>query len=282
MIRIADFFSERRIRAHLSLALTRDLFIRYTEVGEVLFINAVLIASHRPVIITGFTAILRHQGVGKSFRMNLLRMGQPADRGTAMHQHYFFSSSPTDLIPVDQPIRRIYMLAIDQYDSMLSAAFVHFKEALTNLEPAMRALVANASDERPVEQAEVRSHLTEAIKKFVDDYVDGVQLEQATYTVEVTVSYREAKKQNDTSRDAVSHAEFTVALPVKLSVRPLLARVGESAASAIVDPRAAPPYWPEFAPRKSKSRRRRTSRVGAKVPRWIVSSHMPSGCSGGC
>lgn len=209
-IKAFEFYRSRTEQTSLSFALTRDAFFRFADFGEALFINAVVFATERPALITDMQGVLRRVDGKKEFTLQFLSFGEPADRGKTIHDHYFFSSGPTDFIPVDVPVRRIYLCVLEGYAQPLQDACRAARTEGHALAPAVRAAFQAQSETGAVPDPSLTDRIEELRNAFMTAYVDGVQLESSKYILELTCKFRDPKRRLRRTRTAVAAAELEI------------------------------------------------------------------------
>ena len=211
LIRLVEFIA----RSQLSANLTRDLFLRYGDLGELLFLNAVLVSSKRPAFVWNFQAAAYSADGTQTIPLVLRHLGEPADRGSVIHDHYFFSSSPTDLVPVDTPVRRVFMLIASGFDNSLAAASQELRSAVLAHADVIRPALTNA-DQAGDSDANATTlavgAITQARETFVNTYFDGIQFRPGRYTVRVTWSYRDANSRGLVKRERQECAKVSFTL----------------------------------------------------------------------
>jgi hypothetical protein len=202
---VLAWISDARLRGTIIFSLTRDIFFRYSELGEILFVNSVIASRGKPLLIRSIEAELQLMGAAsKRLPLRLLNLGAPADRGTTMHDHIFFSSSPIDLVPAGMPLRRIHLFVIGEYDNALRTAFEELRAEAGQLATAPGA-ADDATKQLILDQAE------KAGEQFLNDYFASVQLESGTYRLDMTLIYEEADSPHGgKARTVASSIEFTV------------------------------------------------------------------------
>lgn len=131
---VVDRVRSSRRRARLRLVLTPDAFFRYGSSGELAFFNLVLVSTHRPALIRDVRLDLQQRAPNgdliRSIPLELLSLGQPRDRGTPIHDHFFYSSSPIDLIPQNVPERRVYMCTVAETRKTAGGMFEAFEHSV--------------------------------------------------------------------------------------------------------------------------------------------------------
>ncbi len=223
-------------RPALEVALTKDMFFRHTDQGEIVFLNAILSSSRRPAFVRDVKATLVHTDGSQTIKLKLERLGEPADRGSTVNDHYFFSSSPIDLIPVDNPTRRIYMFAVDDSRNQLVKAFETLRGiTYRNVEGARKSLVPVGEDGAS-ENAEAL--IIAAHTDFVNQGVEGLQIKPGKYVAKVTWTFASSTSKGLARRLFSKEASLSFVVPdgVRERMREELHRTGAREIHNIVQP----------------------------------------------
>jgi hypothetical protein len=253
IIRLIEFIRAQWSKAELAATLTRDLFFRFGEVGETLFLNAVLTSSQRPAFIHAVTASLSRVDGTHVIPLRLEHLGEPADRGSTIHDHYFFSSSPTDLIPVDTPTRRVLMLVVESNTETLQAAYRTLMAA-TAPHLAFARQIATTFGNQPIPEPQ-QGQLSAAIgaisaarEAFVNQYFDAIQLQSGTYRANVTWHFRDAKKATSASREQRSSVSFVLPPDFRQRLRDRVREAGDARIRQEATGDAKLGFFPEVRP----------------------------------
>lgn len=189
--RIYDEWCQRRITCILSCSLTSDCFFRLIDGGETAFLNIVLCPQDRPAFVTDIRATLTRLGTTrKQFQLHLLRYGQPADRGKTIHDHFFFSSSPLDIINPGFATRRVLMMSIDEYRADIVQLTNQFYSKAIELALAARIAVTQSDTGK---QEELMNSIRAAAEGFAGQYIDKVQVEAGQYEINMAITYRDVE-----------------------------------------------------------------------------------------
>jgi hypothetical protein len=190
-MKIYELVHSRRTLSSLSCSLTKDCFFRITENGESLFLNVVFSTKDRPAFVTAARATFHRRGeIAKTFPLALQRLGQPADRGGTINDHFFYSSSPLDVIEVNQPSRRVYLFTLHGYEDKFQAGFAELHNRLTAEAVTMRS--AYQSLDAALQSQGVRI-VQDAVEQFVQSINQNIQLEEADYRIVFEVDYRDVE-----------------------------------------------------------------------------------------
>jgi hypothetical protein len=248
LIKLAEAWNDYNKPSRVTFTLTRDLFFRYLEEGETLFLNAVVGATDHPAMISNLSGTLRKSDGSKSFTIIFQRFGQPTDRGNVIHDHYFFSSSPIDLIPVNTPIRRIYLCVLNEYLPQMEHASAHFRTEIARLAPGLQDALKQAAVGEQIVGSAVVDEVKQLRQEYVQAYTDAVQLEQGEYRLTVSCSYHSPHQPPRKASSASSELVFKVVEPVKVRVRAGLEPVVNSIVSQIVFGKGIPYQAPVITP----------------------------------
>jgi hypothetical protein len=192
VIKVVEFASKRIEKARLSLSLTVDGFFRLGADGEVVFLNFIMFPERKPAFITNIEAVLKRMGGSrKEYALELLKLGTPADRGNTIHDHFFFSSSPVDVVTTEDATRRIAMMVIADYRSNLSRVSSSFIASALELGPQIREANAAEMSGDPERAQALKSRILTLVSTFVEQYFEHCQLENSEYEIELTVRYRD-------------------------------------------------------------------------------------------
>lgn len=141
---VAAAIVSARARPRLRCVATDDVLFRWGAAGELLFINIVLVARDRSAMIRDVSVQVKRvtakSDVTRESPATLMKMGVPRDRGVPLHDYFFISSSPIDLIPTGEPARRVYMCRIDLTSDSIGGAVERYE-----LE-TQKSVQANAGD----------------------------------------------------------------------------------------------------------------------------------------
>jgi hypothetical protein len=251
VVRLWEFARDLRKRASLRIVQTPHFFVRFAEEGELFFLSLVTFASTRAAFVESATIDLHRLGPGGSKRwpLKLLRVGQPIDRGRAETDHLFFSPSAVDLVPVDQPLRRVYMCAVDASRTTIVGASHTFRAALDSIRREYTELQKlSEGEDRTKGDIRIRGLLESASESFVNSYMDVVQLEGGSYEVTCMLHYRDAGRAPDGQCQSVaSTVVFDFSMIVKEELRADLKRLAAKISMQVLttDPSVLLPY-PEF------------------------------------
>lgn len=252
LIRLWEFITTQGARSQLSANLTRDLFLRYGDMGELLFVNAVLVSSKRPAFVRDFQAAALLDDGTQTIPLVLRHLGEPADRGSVIHDHYFFSSSPTDLIPVDSPARRVFMLIAGGHENALATASRELRSTVLAHADVIRPALTNADQpDSGVDPATelATAAITKAREKFVNTYFDGIQFRPGRYTIRLTWSYRDANSRGPVKgeRQESASVSFTLAGDFRQQLREHVVQTSFAIVRQVVLP-DSPVVFPEVIP----------------------------------
>jgi hypothetical protein len=231
-IKVFELYTDSTRRSGLYFALTRDAFLRYNELGECIFLNCVLSGIDRAAIVTDVSVMMKRADGSRTLPLKILHYGQPADRGGVVHEHYFFSSSPVELVSVDAPLRRVFMCVVDNYDSSLKQAVETYKQELTLAAGEIRKSLEPGGGQE--EQGPAFLKLQRLQQAFINAYGDSVQLERADYVVEMKYSYRDAGRSHGEKRSEVSTISFALPMELKAVLRPQLQRWATALAAEVI------------------------------------------------
>ncbi len=247
-VKIYEVLAALWARPRLTAKLTKDMFFRHGDDGEMIFLNAILSSSHRAAYITDMTATLVHTDGTQSIPLSLLSLGEPADRGNTTHDHYFFSSSPVDLIPIDKPTRRVLLFTAESHEVQLGATFAELREAARTHGLAAKLTVPNDPDTPPpAEVLAARDALLAAGKVFVDKGMEAIQLKSGKYRVTVEWSYSLGSA-NSARYSARSSISFVIPPGARERMRAALDRTGAAEVIRVIDPEQKGIPYPTVAP----------------------------------
>jgi hypothetical protein len=185
ILRFLEKRRESNTRAQLKLVMTQDAFVRYGASGEVLFLNLVLIGSKRSALVVDISMELQRvtdRGeIIARLPLRLLRLGVPRDRGGPIHDHFFFSSSPIDLIPANTPERRVLMCAVAESDETIGSAIKKFESDV---------LAAAASTNDP---QDFTTRSTRASGELVESVVRRASVLNGSYRIKMAITYSDSE-----------------------------------------------------------------------------------------
>ena len=195
----------------LEIQLTRDLFFRLVEAGEALFCNAALLATDRPILITGVRPMLKRLAktgrTHKSFELDIINHGEKVKGSQSMAEHQFFGSSPLQYVSSGAPLRAVYLCVYGDYADNQRIAYQAFQADIRS------ALESNKNvDLSDPEQSETfRTDIEGRIERHYNAMLHLSQLEAGDYELNVDVTYRSAKPLfKKRTKKASSRVTFTI------------------------------------------------------------------------
>lgn len=179
-------------KSNLEIALTREVFFRIFESGESLYANAVLIAYDVGALIKDIKASLKKEnGSTKEFSLKVAKIGEKYRTSEGLYQFSFHSSSPLAFIPENNPQRQVYICEHESYAEATKQEFQKFQQALFELKEKYSGLSNEIND---TITGQIISESNAAINTACTNIMDKIQIEPGTYTLSVTVIYRQKGK----------------------------------------------------------------------------------------
>lgn len=187
-IRVADFRRERSSRASLSAVLTRDLFVRYHSEGELVFLNLVVMTLTHPALIRRMTISLI-DSAGLAIPLEFLRLGQPADRGLVVADHFFYSSSAMDIVTTGAPSRMVLMCRVASTADAIRSAHKRFMESLE----CVQKLQADGVSTEDAKSTEALERVEESKKEVVSACVLSRAIRPGNYRVTIELHWHDCR-----------------------------------------------------------------------------------------
>lgn len=234
--------------AVLNLRLTRNLFFRYSDYGECIFLKPVMIAEGGNALITGVKAKLRRtdKDVQKEWDIEFLHFGELVRKGDSVTlDHCYHSTSPLDFLPKNMPQRAVYFGRVKHYAGDVQALIDEFNSRVTKLgETQQRFPTPGAgvpNDKLYQDLAEIASDISSRIG-------DAMQLEHGHYEVGLTVEYSSLSGVRKQRKSVQSKVRFRVEERIREAIKqgiPLaLYRAGINYLSNTDAPLSYPEYQP--------------------------------------
>jgi hypothetical protein len=174
----------------LEVRLTKDLFFRFIDIGECIFLRPVLIAEHGNVLIKGVQAKLIRTVTGgsKDWELEFLKFGEVMTDNKSVEPNFCFqSSSPFRFLSKGFPVQAVYLARVKNYGAAYETLVNEFKEKLNPLK------IQSTQSRSYAENKSQTDELNRQIKTLSDEYgekiFDKIQLEEGKYEVELKVKY---------------------------------------------------------------------------------------------
>jgi hypothetical protein len=245
ILKVVEFRRTSNTRAQLHFSLTHELFLRHSELGETIFLNAVMTAMERPCVIENVGIKLSREDGVQTLPLRVFRYGTPADRGNPNSDFFFYSSSPLDMVPVDTPTRRVYACVIAEYEDRLKSACADLRNALHQLKPRVQA-AATSNDAAAI--AETGKLYDEAKERFVSTYMESTKIEGASYVVDVKCTFRGTGSKDRHLRTISSRVSFKLQAACREQLRAGLHSFAQAVGVAILSDQKTDQTAPMTAP----------------------------------
>ncbi|TAJ16356.1 MAG: hypothetical protein EPO68_11250 [Planctomycetota bacterium] len=189
-LKLREAWLAHRVKSRLSASATADCFYRLTDSGETLFVNLVVSPHERPAFVTEIRAHLCRTGVTKKdMPLDLVRYGEPADRGNPINDHYFFSASPIDILQTGTAARRVLMMVISEYRTEMEQIARELQARAFAL--AGEARVAMNGDEQA--RKDVVEKIEACATEYTSKYMNKIQFDDGDYELEVLLKFRDVE-----------------------------------------------------------------------------------------
>jgi hypothetical protein len=175
----------------LDVRLTRDLYFRLIDDGEVVFCHAVLLARKGPVLIQNIELTLKRIGsrdrAEKSFPLRVTRFGEKVKGPGLTAENHFYSSSPLLYFSENEPQRAVYLGVQREYQSAQQRAVQNFIAKVRELKARFSKSPTEPLDAEAGERA--LKDLQELINESYRQMISLVQLEVGYYELSAKVTY---------------------------------------------------------------------------------------------
>lgn len=183
------FVMSRIFRAPvLQINLTKDIFFRLIDLGECLFVNAVMVARNGPVLIEKAQLMLEKlDPPKKTYPLGILFMGEKVHGSNPIADHHFYTSSPLDFIPASTPKRVVYLCEQREYRDRVRAVMDEFSRITLERKQAILSRARAGVDER--EGSEILAQLLQIVEEYTGKIMELVQIEEGRYSLKLTLTY---------------------------------------------------------------------------------------------
>jgi len=149
----------------LDLLLTRETFFRVLTTGENVFANAVLLARNGAVLVESAELHLKKiDGSPKQFPLSVVYVGEKVRSTNIMAEHFFYSSSPLDVIAGDTTKRVLYLGQMRDYAAFATSVSEDFEKWLASYKADRGLGMPNAK----IEEEKAREIVAEIEPKVRD------------------------------------------------------------------------------------------------------------------
>jgi len=252
VVRLIEWWSASHVKARLSCSLTSDCFVRMTDAGEIIFTNVILSSSNRPAFLVGVDAVLTRVGMAtKAFPLVLVRYGEPKDRGGPINDHFFFSSSPQDIVSPGEAARRVFMFSVELSRNEIARVCDEFSRSSADLALKVKQSVGLADDSA---QKALLGEVQSAAREFSVGYMNAVQLEHGQYSLSLVIRYRDVEGYG--SRE-VRECGTRLTMETQANLKAVASKQLELFGMSFVAQRAGAEsnaIWPEFSARVTQTR----------------------------
>jgi hypothetical protein len=187
ILRAVEFFEI----PELDVRLTRDLYFRLIDDGEVVFCHAVLLARKGPVLIQDIELTLKRVGnrdrAEKSFPIRVIRFGEKVKGPGLTAENHFYSSSPLLYFSENEPQRAVYLGVQREYQSTQQRAVQSFVGRVRGLKEKFSKSPTQPLGAEAGEQA--LKELQELITESHREMIGLIQLEVGEYELNARVTY---------------------------------------------------------------------------------------------
>ncbi len=213
IFKIVELAIKASIKAKLEIVLTKEVFFRIADYGEVLYANAVLVANDANAMITGIKASLKKtNGATKAFDLEIAQLGEKARDKDGNNQYYFHSTSPLAIIPENNVQRQVYIFQHESYAENTKKEFLLFKRNLLAIHNQYDYNNTTYDEMDEASKLRLEAELEDTIKNCSQKIMDTIQIEPGNYTLSLTVDYRPLRKSiwRVSSKKTISTIEFVV------------------------------------------------------------------------
>ena len=172
----------------LEVKLTQDLFFRFIEMGECLFMRSVLIAEHGNVLIKKVEAKLKRLGpASKVWELEFLKFGEVMIDNKSVDPNFcFHSSSPFKFLSKGLPVQAVYLARAKEYGTEYASIIKKFGEKLL---PIKDEAIQVTNDPENKKQNELNKRIQKLSKDYAGKIFDKIQLEAGTYEISLQITY---------------------------------------------------------------------------------------------
>lgn len=186
----------------IEIRLIKDVFIRFTENGEILFPNVVLLARFGEVEINGFSFTLTKIGrETKVHPVKIMSIGEKSlHKDDVFARHGFLGPSPKMFLNKNTVERKLFYTCIENYNEKAQSEVAEFNKK-------MNAIKKKINDNSEWD------YVDEAVGVVNDTYsrmMGYVQLGEGKYKLEVEVKYRPVDHIINKEKTKTSYIEFEI------------------------------------------------------------------------
>lgn len=260
LLKALEFFR----RGTLEVRLTRDSFFRLTDVGESLFVHAVLLAREGPVLIDGVSLNLvrlpKPRTTAKTFPLDIIDHGEKIKGSAIRAEHHFYGASPLLYVAAASTQRPVYWCLHAEYRERQRQAETDFDQDLFKYKRQVEEAIAR---EQPKSDADMVREIEALVRPHYATMCGLVQLEDGDYELALTVHFEKIgflvwKRQ----RSVQSYGYFTVDEAGLKVYKDYLLNVLYARAANIVKGTTSNLNYPEYQPKdftEAKDKRKPTA-----------------------
>jgi hypothetical protein len=173
----------------LQLRLTKEVFVRWIDRGEVVFANAVMLATRTAIVVSDVRVTLKRiTGSAKAYPLSVVLVGEKVRGANVLAEHHFFSTSTLEVVTANTTHRRLYMCDLEEYSEQSRAMVADFEAGVRQIRDSYMPDPTVLADQETI--ATMVKEMDEVVKKFAERLYKRVQLEQGKYELEITAKYR--------------------------------------------------------------------------------------------
>ncbi len=237
--------------ARLQVRVTKEVFVRWVERGEVLFVNAVMLATKAPVVVTDVrVSLVRTSGSSKSYALGVVLVGEKVKGDQVLAVHHFFTKSALEFVPGNSTHRRLYMCDLEEYSEASRAIASDFDRAVIDIRGRYFADPDSLAAMPAESQLEMVKEIDGVVNSFAERFFKRVQLETGNYELGLVVSYRRPSRvvfQRRTSTSS-SRVRFEIRDDFEVLFRTGLVTCLRTKAVALIAPERSTITYPEYEP----------------------------------
>lgn len=174
----------------LEVQLTRDIFFRFIDQGECLFLRPVLISEYGNVLIKEVTATLirKDPKASKTLALEFLKFGEVMLSSDSVESNFcFHSSSPARFLSKGHPVQAVYLARSKSYGGEYAALYTEFHDELKKMKAIATPYIGKNDDKEG--QANVAREFEDLCKKYSGKILAKVQFEPGEYEVSISIRY---------------------------------------------------------------------------------------------
>lgn len=191
-IEIIKFILQLLKNANLEVILTRDLFFRLTNLGEILFCNAVILSKQGDVEVRDINlSLVKKSGDSrKNYKLDIVQIGEKVAReNETSAQHLFYTSSPITYITSEKLERPLYMAVLTEYSDQIRSNIELFVMDIQDFADNLRNQLTQIQDNQDLFIQAISNKIDQSISEYLPRIVSAVQLEAGTYELTACYTY---------------------------------------------------------------------------------------------